>query len=121
MVWDPMRITRRSWPEVVAFYRDLEDRNPDFQPLRELAEQVSSRPYGASLGAATSGTALLVTPAAVALMPGPGAAIEAIRLDVEMSGSVRLSPPRNAKPAVVEGPVAASLERALRAAGWIGD
>jgi hypothetical protein len=120
MVWDPSRITRRSWPEVVAFYRDMEDRNPDFQPLRELAELVSSRPYAASLGPATSGTALLVTPASVALLPGPAAALEAIRVDVEMSGSVRLVlPGAGAKPTTVEGPIGASFERALKNAGWV--
>ena len=120
MVWDPSRITRRSWPEVVTFYRDLEDRNPDFQPLRELAEQVSARPYAASLSVATSGTALLVTPASVAILPGPAAAMEALRMDIDMGGSVRLvMPGAGVKPTVVEGPIVAAFEHALKGTGWI--
>ena len=122
MVWDPTRISPRSWTEVVAFYRNLEDRNDDFRPLRELAQQVLARPYASSIGAATSGTALLVTPRAVALLPSAAAATEALRLDVDMSGSVRLSAPASEarSAAVVEGALMESFERVLRKAGWIG-
>lgn len=91
MVWDPARITPRSWAEVVAVYRGLEDRNPDFQPMRRLVEHVAAQPYAASIFAATSGTALFVAPRA-----GAEWAKEALRVDVDLGGEVRVASPGSA-------------------------
>ncbi len=118
MVWDPRRITRRSWAEVAAFYRNLEDRNSDFRPLRELAEHAGAQPYASALGAATSGTALLVARADALQW-----AVEALRVDIDMSGAVQLTVPTqgSGKPATrtLAGSLPAALERQARAAGWI--
>jgi hypothetical protein len=85
MVWDPKRITPKGWADVVAFYGPIEDRNHDFRPLRALAEHVAAQAYGASLSAAVSGTALLVTRRA-----GADWAQHSLRIDVGLSGSIRL-------------------------------
>jgi hypothetical protein len=123
MVWDARKITQRTWPEVVAFYRNLEDRNPDFQPLRELAEHVTAQPYASSIGAATSGTAVLVLP--VTGFERGDAPVDALRLDVDLGGSARLVAPSSLRratdpptgvdhPALIKG-----FEGLLRKAGWV--
>jgi hypothetical protein len=123
MVWDPRKITPRSWPEVAVFYRGIEDRNTDFQPLRELAEHVAAQAYASSIGAGTSGTALLVGP--VALVTGEDAAARSLRIDLALSGAITLVTPANsgrasssstsiAPPRLVD-----AFERFLRDAGWI--
>jgi hypothetical protein len=123
MVWDPRRITRRSWAEVAAFYRDIEDRNTDFQPLRELAEHAATQVYATSIGAATSGTALLVAP--VAVLAGDDAAATSLRIDVALSGALTIVAPANQRrtssaPASVALPMlVGAFERFLRDAGWI--
>jgi hypothetical protein len=113
MVWDPRRITRRTWGEAALFYRGLEDRNADFGPLRELAEHASGQPYASALGAATSGTALLVAPAGAMEW-----AVEALRIDIDLGGTVQLTVP-GAKTRAVEGALVPAFERAAGAAGWI--
>jgi hypothetical protein len=100
MVWDPKRIARVSWDEAAAFYRNLEDRNAEFQPLRALVEEVRSRPWIASLDAATSGTALLVAPPGVAEW-----ATASVRVDVALDGSVQLTAPGKPSVAPAEGHV----------------
>lgn len=85
MVWDPKRITPKSWADIAAFYRHIEDRNDDFRPLRALAEHVATQAYAASLFAAVSGTALLVTRRA-----GADWAHDSLRIDVGLSASIRL-------------------------------
>jgi hypothetical protein len=123
MVWDPKKITRRSWAEVGAFYRGLEDRNTDFQPLRELAEHAAAQPYAPSLGAATSGTALLVAPLVV--LTREDAAIESLRIDVDLSGAVQLVVPASQRGAarssttVPPAKLVAAFERFLGDAGWV--
>ncbi|HEX3770365.1 MAG TPA: hypothetical protein VHV30_05855 [Polyangiaceae bacterium] len=99
MVWDPKRITPKSWAEVVAFYRHLEDRNDDFRPLRALAERIAEPSYGASLFPAVSGTALLITRHA-----GADWAQDGLRIDVGLSASLRFVVPRPgaAKPTTLE-------------------
>jgi hypothetical protein len=84
MVWDPKRIKLQSWVDVVAFYRHLEDRNDDFRPLRALAEHVAAQAYAASLHAAVSGTALLVTRRTDADW-----AQDSLRVDVGLSAAIR--------------------------------
>ena len=123
MVWDPKKIARRSWPEVAAFYQGIEDHNTDFQPLRELAEHVAAQTYASSLGVATSGTALLVAPLAVAA--GEDAAVESLRIDLDLSGSVKIVAPashrRGSTPPASVAPLrlVGAFERFLRDAGWI--
>jgi hypothetical protein len=123
MVWDPRKITPRSWPQVAAYYQSLEDRNTDFQPLRVLAEHVVAQTYATSLGAATSGTALLVAPADV--LARQDVAAGSIRIDVDLSGSVQIVAPahlRGPKDAPVRVPPAAiigTFERILQSANWI--
>jgi hypothetical protein len=123
MVWDARKVTQRSWAEVVAFYANLEDRNPDFEPLRALAEHVAARPYATLVDGATSGTALLVLPA-TGFQRGE-AAVDALRLDIDLGGSVRLVAPASLRkptdppkgvvhPKLVEG-----FEGVLRRAGWV--
>ncbi len=119
MVWDPARITPKSWESVLEFYRHVEDRNHDFQPLRRLVEHVVSQPYAASIAAATSGTALLVA-------QGVGAewAHEAVRIDVDLGGSIRLTFPqkRPVKAASLEcdgARVVSAFESFLRQAKWV--
>ncbi len=122
MVWDPRRITRRSWAEVAAFYRNIEDRNTDFQPLRELAEHAAAQAYAPSLGVATSGTALLVAP--VAALAGEDAAAS-LRIDLALSGALTMVAPANQRratssPASIAPPMlVGAFERFLRDAGWI--
>src|SRR5271169_4058744 len=89
MVWDPARITPKPWQGVLEFYRYVEERDDDFRPLRRLVEHVVSRPYAASIAAATSGTALLVAPRVQVDW-----ALEAMRIDVDLSGSIRFTSPR---------------------------
>jgi hypothetical protein len=125
MVWEATRVAAKSWAEVVAFYRGLEDRNDDFRPLRELAEHVAAQGYAASIVAATSGTALLVAAASGGPVGVRQPATEALRVDVDLSGSVRLFVPagvqRNSRAAtlVVDGVVIGSFERFLGDAMWI--
>ncbi len=123
MVWDPKKITRRSWAEVAAFYRNIEDRNTDFQPLRELAEHAAAQAYAPSIGVATSGTALLVAPVAVlAREDAPGACL---RIDLALSGALTIVAPASQRrasspPASIPAPMlVAAFERFLRDAGWI--
>jgi hypothetical protein len=99
MVWDPKRITPKDWADVVGFYRHFEDRNDDFRPLRALAEHIAAQPYAASLSAAVSGTALLVTRRA-----GADWAQDSLRIDVGLSGSIRFVVHRRgaAKPTTLE-------------------
>lgn len=99
MVWDPRRIEPRSWADVVAFYRYLEDRNDDFRPLRTLAEHIATQAYAASLSAAVSGTALLVTRGQHAEWTK-----ESLRIDVGLSASIRFVVHHHgaAKPAAFE-------------------
>jgi hypothetical protein len=118
MVWDPARITPRSWAEIAGAYLGLEDRNPDFEPMRRLAEHISSQPYAASLAGATSGTALFVAPRAIASW-----AKDALRVDVDLSGELRLTAP-GSPPGKGGGipcdsaKIVATFEAQLRKAGW---
>jgi hypothetical protein len=119
MVWDPARITPKAWASVLEFYRHVEDRNDDFRPLRQLVEHVAAQAYAASLVGATSGTALLV-----AQQPEADWAHEAMRIDVDLGGSIRFTLPqkRLVKPATFEceGPkVVSFFESFLRQAKWV--
>jgi hypothetical protein len=119
MVWDPARITPKPWRSVLEFYRHVEDRNHDFEPLRCLVEHVASKPYAASIAAATSGTALLVAQHAEAEW-----AHEAMRIDVDLGGTIRLTFPRRrlVKAASLEcdgARVVGAFESFLRQAKWI--
>ena len=89
MVWDPARITTKSWANVVELYRHLSDRNEDFRPMRELVEHVASTAYEPPVFAATSGTALLVARDAYANWND-----DALRIDVDLGGSIRFVLPR---------------------------
>ncbi len=115
MVWDPKRITRKEWSEAALFFRNLEDRNSDFQPLRELVEHVALQRYAASLGAAVSGTALLVAPRDAVEW---GASC--LRIDVSLAGAVQLTAAGRptSSPPPGRGALAAAFERAVRDAGW---
>ena len=118
MVWDPARITPQPWPSVLAFYRQVEERNHDFLPLRHLVEHVASRPYAASIAGATSGTALLVAQNA-----GVDWVHEALRVDVDLSGSIRFTLPAAplVRPATFTcaGDIVTAFESRLRKARWI--
>ncbi|HEX4447688.1 MAG TPA: hypothetical protein VH044_13155 [Polyangiaceae bacterium] len=127
MVWEPSRIAPKSWAEVVAFYRDLESRNHDFRPLRVLVEHVAARAYAASIVAGTSGTALLVAAAASgAVVASVEWASGALRVDLDLSGSVRFAVPAGGQrsPRVItlvhDASTIATFERTLRDAKWIG-
>jgi hypothetical protein len=118
MVWDPDRIAPKSWAEVLAFYRHLEDRNDDFRPLAHLAEHVVVTDHESSIFAATSGTALLVAPQADADWPR-----DAMRIDVDLSGSVRFFLPQKdlVKAATFQcngAKIVVTFETFLRDAGW---
>jgi hypothetical protein len=115
MVWDPKRIARVSWAEAAAFYRNLEDRNAEFEPLRALVEHVGAGPWAASLGAATSGTALLVAP-----IDAVEWATSSVRVDIGLGGHVQLVPPGRPALSPAEGLLADAFERVVRQAGWIG-
>jgi hypothetical protein len=118
MVWDSARITPQPWPSVLAFYRYVEERNDDFRPLLRLVEHVASAPYAASIAGATSGTALLVAQHAEADWLH-----EALRVDVDLSGSIRFTLPAAplVRPATFacEGDVVTAFESHLRKARWI--
>ncbi|MGH7434359.1 MAG: hypothetical protein ACRENE_01650 [Polyangiaceae bacterium] len=120
MVWDPKRIARVSWAEAAVFYRNLEDRNSEFEPLRALVEHLGSEPWAASLDAATSGTALLVAPPDTTDW-----ATSSVRVDVRLGGSVQLVPPGlpalPGRPAQspADGLLAKAFERVVREAGWV--
>jgi hypothetical protein len=119
MVWDPTRITAKPWPLALQLYRHLEDRNDDFRPLRRLVEHAASAPYGSSIFAATSGTALLVAREADANWTR-----DALRIDVGLSGSIRFVLPqeRPGKSATFEcegEDVIEAFESRLRDAGWV--
>jgi hypothetical protein len=121
MVWDPKRIEPRSWADIVAFYRHIEDRNDDFRPLRALTEHIAAQAYAPSLLAAVSGTALLVT-----RRPGAEWTRDSLRIDVDLSGSIRfvVHPRGVAKPTSfeTENPTASALvdafERIVTKADW---
>ncbi len=87
MVWDPSRILPATWPGALEFYRHIEDRNHDFGALRQLVEHVGAQAYATSIFCATSGTSLLVAPAAGWRM-GHGTRFE-IDLDGSLSGGIR--------------------------------
>jgi hypothetical protein len=116
MVWDPKRIARASWAEAAAFYRNLEDRNAEFEPLRALVEHVGAQPWIASLGAATSGTALLVAPRDTVDW---GASC--LRVDVGLGGHVQLVPAGRPSLSPADGLLAKTFERIVREAGWVSD
>lgn len=105
------------------FYRGIEDRNTDFQPLRELAEHVAAQAYASSIGAGTSGTALLVGPRAV--IAGEDAAAMSLRIDLALSGSITLAAPPNPRRAsssstsIAPPRLVDAFECFLRDAGWI--
>lgn len=113
MVWDPKRIARVSWAEAAAFYRNLEGRNAEFAPLRALVEHLGSAPWGATLGAATSGTALLVAPLDTVDWAGAS-----LRVDVALSGGVQLVPAGRPSLSPPDGSLLKAFERAAREAGW---
>jgi hypothetical protein len=99
MVWDPARIVARPWEDVVEFYRQLAERNDDFRPLLRLVEHVASQPYGRTIYAATSGTALLV-----ARQAAVDWAADALRIDIDLGGAIRFARPekRLGKPTTFE-------------------
>jgi hypothetical protein len=119
MVWNPARITPRPWPHVIEFYRRIEDRNHEFSPMRVLAEHVASRPYAASVFAATSGTALLVAARADANW-----AREGLRIDVDLVGTIRfvLEGRLPARPSVFRSEtqnIVSAFEGFLHKAKWV--
>src|SRR5689334_15142636 len=114
MVWDPKRIARVSWAEAAAFYRNLEDRNTEFQPLRALVDDIGVQPWAASLGAATSGTALLVAP-----LDTTEWAASCVRVDVALGGSVQLTAPGRPSFTPADGFLTKAFERIVREVGWI--
>jgi hypothetical protein len=114
MVWDPKRIARVSWAEAAAFYRNLEDRNAEFEPLRTLVEHIGAQPCAASLGAATSGTALLVAPSDTVER-----ATASLRVDVGLDGRVQLVPARGPRLSPADGFLVKVFERFVREAGWV--
>jgi hypothetical protein len=119
MVFDPARISpQRTWSDVTAFYRHIEERNDDFRPLRALAERIASQPYADRIFAATSGTALFVAP-----RPDAAWADEALRIDVDLGGSIRFvfrgRPPAKPESFSAETPtIVGAFERFLDRAGW---
>jgi hypothetical protein len=115
MVWDPKRIARVSWAEAAAFYRNLEDRNSEFEPLRVLVEHVGAQPWAASLGAATSGTALLVAPPDTV----EWAATSCLRVDVGLGGHVQLVSAGRPSLSPADAFLAKEFERVVREAGWV--
>jgi hypothetical protein len=115
MVWDPKRIARVSWAEAAAFYRNLEDRNAEFEPLRALVEHVDAQPWASSLSAATSGTALLVAPAHTV----EWGATSCMRVDVGLGGHVQLVPTGRPSLSPADGLLAKAFERVVREAGWV--
>jgi hypothetical protein len=119
MVWDPTRITPRSWADVVQLYRRLEDRNADFRPMRVLAEHVASGPHAARVFAATSGTALLVAARSDARW-----AQDALRVDVHLDATIRFvahrpSPARPAAFGCEAENIVDAFEGFLRKAAWV--
>ncbi len=118
MVWDPARVTPQPWEGILAFYRHVEERNDDFRPMRQLVEHVAGQPYAASIVGATSGTALLVAPRAEADWLH-----EALRVDVDLGGSIRftLPAPPPARPSSFEcdGDIVSAFESRLRKARWL--
>jgi hypothetical protein len=114
MVWDPKRITRISWAGAAAFYRNLEDRNAEFEPLRALVEYIGAEPWAASLGAATSGTALLVAP-----LDTVEWATASLRVDVGLDGRVQLVPAGRPQLSPADGSLVKAFERIVREAGWV--
>ena len=117
MVWDPSRITPRPWANLIAFYRDIEDRNLEFRPIRILAEHVAARSPRALFGA-SSGTALLV-----ARREGADWAREGVRVDVGLDGRIRfvMAAPAPAKPRVSTSEASAivnAFEELVHKAGW---
>jgi len=126
MVWEPSQIAPKSWAEVVTFYEGIEDRNHDFVPLRQLGQHVAGQGYATSIAAATSGTALLVAPVGARGIVGTTEwAAGALRVDIDLSGSVRFAVPAGGQrsPRVVtlvhNTAAIATFERLLRDAGCI--
>jgi hypothetical protein len=113
MVWDPARVTPKSWAEVVDFFRNLEDRNHDFSPLGRLAERLASKPEAPPLFGATSGTSLLVARRASADW-----AHDALRVDVGLGGSIRFIVPGKPARECDGDRIVATFEALLRDAGW---
>lgn len=116
MVWDPKRIARVSWAEAATFFRSLEDRNADFEPIRALVEHVGAQPWSASLGAATSGTALLIAP-----LDTVEWATSSVRVDIDLGGHVQLVPAGRPSLSPAEGFLVNAFERVVREAGWVRD
>jgi hypothetical protein len=119
VVWDPARITPKAWESVLELYRYLEERNDDFRPIRRLVEHVAAQPYAHSIASATSGTALLVAARAQVEW-----ARDAIRVDVDLAGSVRFTVPgeRLNRPATFQcdsANIVGTFESLLLKARWI--
>ena len=118
MIWDPTRIEPKSWPEVHTFYGALEDRNHDFAPLHALAAHVSAQRYAGSLAAAVSGTSLLVAPKGNRDWPR-----EALRVDLDLGGSVRFDRPAGSGKTSTriddDAKVIAHFERVLQELHWL--
>jgi hypothetical protein len=55
-----MPIPTRPWESTLRFYRDLEQQNEFFRPMRRLVEHIASQPYAPLLFSTTSMHALLV-------------------------------------------------------------
>ena len=114
MVWDPKRIARVSWAEAAAFYRNLVDRNAEFEPLRVLVEHLASQSWAASLAAATSGTALLIAPLDTADW-----ATSSVRVDIGLSGGIHLVPAGRPSQSPADGFLVKAVERVVKEAGWV--
>jgi hypothetical protein len=117
MVWDPARVTPKSWAGVVEFYRNLQDRNDDFSPLGRLAERLASRASSVEappLFGATSGTSLLLARRADADW-----AHDALRIDVGLGGSIRFILPGKPGARECDGErIVETFEALLRDARW---
>ena len=119
MVWDPSRVTPKPWASVRGFFHRLAERNDDFRPMLHLVEHIASQGYAASMSAATSGTALLV-----ARQAEGDWTLDALRVDVGLSASIRFTLPREhrVKPTTFEcegKTIVQAFERFLHSAKWI--
>ncbi len=93
--------------------------NDDFRPLGHLVEHVVAQPYASSIAGATSGTALLVARNVEADWTH-----EALRIDVDLSGSIRFALPekRLVKATTFEcngTKIVGTFESFLRKAAWV--
>ncbi len=112
--------TREGWERTLLFYRDLEEKNEFFRPMRRLVEHVASPPYAALIFSTTSMHALLVAQHAEIELGHDVLRVERDPYDKGVQFTFQEQPfAEPAKWECSEGEIVGTFEGFLRKAKWV--